>query len=154
MNKEQLMMKNFRDIFNKIAWLNKGKMEEALKGNKPSEVHCIEAIEELNEPNVRRLTEALFMTRGAISKLTKRLEQRGLIESYKNPNNKKEVYFRLTEAGQQIYQTHEELHKEFQRRDQEVFDNITEDEFKSMMRFAEKYNAHLNHEIKKQGLLH
>lgn len=101
MNKEQLMMKNFRDIFNKIAWLNKGKMEEALKGNKPSEVHCIEAIEELNEPNVRRLTEALFMTRGAISKLTKRLEQRGLIESYKNPNNKKEVYFRLTEAGQQ-----------------------------------------------------
>ena len=94
------------------------------------------------------------MTRGAISKLTKRLEQRGLIESYKNPNNKKEVYFRLTEAGQQIYQTHEELHKEFQRRDQEVFDNITEDEFKSMMRFAEKYNAHLDHEIKKQGLLH
>ena len=76
-------------------------MEEALKGNKPSEVHCIEAIEELNEPNVRRLTEALFMTRGAISKLTKRLEQRGLID-YKNPNNKKEVYFRLTEAGQQI----------------------------------------------------
>mgnify|MGYP001507841828 FL=1 len=60
----------------------------------------------------------------------------------------------MTEAGQQIYQTHEELHKEFQRRDQEVFDNITEDEFKSMMRFAEKYNAHLDHEIKKQGLLH
>ena len=75
-------------------------MEEALKGNKPSEVHCIEAIQELNEPNVRRLTEALFMTRGAVSKLTKRLEQRGLIESYKNPDNKKEVYFRLTEAVQ------------------------------------------------------
>ena len=68
-------------------------MEEALKGNKPSEVHCIEAIEELNEPNVRRLTEALFMTRGAISKLTKRLEQRGLIESYKNPNNKRKFIF-------------------------------------------------------------
>lgn len=29
-----------------------------------------------------------------------------------------------------------------------MFDNITEDEFKSMMRFAEKYNAHLDHEIK------
>ena len=93
MNKEQLMMKNFRDIFNKIAWLNKGKMEEALKGNKPSEVHCIEAIEELNEPNVRRLTEALFMTRGAISKLTKRLEQRGLIESYKNLIIKRKFIF-------------------------------------------------------------
>ncbi|MCI2954114.1 MarR family transcriptional regulator [Staphylococcus caprae] len=154
MNKEQAIMKNFRDIFNKIAWLNKGKMEEALKGNKPSEVHCIEAIQELNEPNVRRLTEALFMTRGAVSKLTKRLEQRGLIESYKNPDNKKEVYFRLTEAGTEIYQTHEDLHKEFQRRDQEVFDNITDEEFKTMMQFVEKYNAHLDKEIKDQGLLH
>ena len=87
-------------------------------------MHCIEAIQELNEPNVRRLTEALFMTRGAVSKLTKRLEQRGLIESYKNPDNKKEVYFRLTEAGTEIYQIHEDLHKEFQRRDQKCLTTL------------------------------
>ena len=86
--------------------------------------------------------------------MTKRLEQRGLIESYKNPDNKKEVYFRLTEAGTEIYQIHEDLHKEFQRRDQEVFDNITDEEFKTMMQFVEKYNAHLDKEIKDQGLLH
>lgn len=146
-------MSNFRDIFNKIAWLNKGKMEKALKGNKPSEVHCIEAIQELNEPNVRQLTEMLFMTRGAISKLTKRLIQRGLIESFKNPNNKKEVYFRLTDKGKVIYHTHEELHKEFQQRDQAVFDQLTEEEFKTIMRFVKKYNVHLDKEIKNQGLL-
>ena len=29
------------------------------------------------------------MTRGAISKLTKRLQQKGLIESFKNKDNKK-----------------------------------------------------------------
>ncbi|MDY0393854.1 hypothetical protein RWE15_04505 [Virgibacillus halophilus] len=45
MNKEEELLINFRDLFNKLAWLNKPKMEEHLKDYKPSEVHCIESIE-------------------------------------------------------------------------------------------------------------
>ena len=35
------------------------------------------------------------MTRGAISKITKKLIKKGIIESYQKPDNKKEIYFRL-----------------------------------------------------------
>ncbi len=152
MNKEEKLTTDFRNLFDKLVWLNKHKMEAILAGYKSSEVHCIEAIEKNTEPNVTKLAESLYMTRGAISKLTKRMIQKKLIESYQNQTNKKEIYFRLTTQGKKVYHTHEELHKEFQERDQVVFEQITDEQFDSMLRFIEKYSDHLDTEIKKQGL--
>ncbi|EHJ08969.1 MarR family winged helix-turn-helix transcriptional regulator [Staphylococcus simiae] len=147
MNKEQQLMSQLREIFNKIAYLNKDRMEEALKGYKSSEIHCLEAIEEIEAPNVTKLTRALYMTRGAISKLTKRLIAKGLIETYQSQDNKKEIYFKLTPAGKDVYQLHEQLHQEFEERDRDVFNQMTEDEYRHMMTFIEKYNHHLDKEI-------
>ncbi|MEK5391555.1 MarR family transcriptional regulator [Margalitia sp. FSL K6-0131] len=152
MNKEEQLLMNFRDLYNKMVWLNKPKMEESLKGYKPSEVHCIESIEKNGDANVTKLAESLYMTRGAISKLTKKLLKKGLIESYQKQDNKKEIYFRLTEQGKEIYKIHEELHKEFQERDKVVFEQVTKEQFDSMLNFVEKYNRHLDAEIKKQSI--
>lgn len=152
MNKQEQVMAGFREVFNKMAWLNKNKMEDILKGYKSSEIHCIEYIGRNVDPNVTKLGEAFYMTRGAISKLTKKLIQKGLIESYQKPENKKEIYFRLTKQGQELYNVHDELHSEFQNRDKAVFEQVTEEQFESMLRFIEKYNMHLDAEIKKQGV--
>lgn len=152
MNKEEQVMTRFRDVFNKMAWLNKSRMEDGLKGYKSSEVHCIEFIEKSEDSNVTKLAESLYMTTGAISKLTKKLLEKGLIESYQKPENKKEIYFRLTEQGKEVYHIHEELHKEFQERDKAVFAQVSEEQFDSMLRFIEKYSTHLDKEIKKQGI--
>jgi DNA-binding MarR family transcriptional regulator len=152
MNKKEQLIINFRDVFNKMVWLNKFKMEESLKGYKASEVHCIESIGKNRDANVTKLAESLYMTRGAISKLTKKLIKKDLIARYQKPDNKKEIYFRLTEQGKLIYKIHEELHKEFQERDKVVFEQVTEEQFDSMLNFVEKYSRHLDAEIKKQGL--
>ncbi|HDX9630179.1 TPA: MarR family transcriptional regulator [Bacillus cereus] len=152
MNKEEQVMNGFRELYNKIVWLNKDKMEEGLKGFKSSEVHCIEYIENNADSNVTQLAEAFYVTRGAISRMTKKLIQKGLIESYQKSENKKEVYFRLTEQGKEIYKIHEDLHKEFQDRDKAVFEQVTEEEFESIISFVEKYSRHLDAEIKKQGI--
>ncbi|WP_042161269.1 MarR family winged helix-turn-helix transcriptional regulator [Paenibacillus gorillae] len=152
MNKEDQVMKGFRDLYNKIVLLNKDKMEESLKGYKPSEVHCIEYIEKNADSNVTKLADSFYMTRGAISKLTKKLIQKGLIESYQKPENKKEIYFRLTEQGKVIYNIHEDLHNEFQERDKVVFEEVTEKQFDTMLSFLAKYNSHLDEEIKKVDL--
>ncbi|MDP1512048.1 MarR family transcriptional regulator [Paenibacillus sp. CMAA1739] len=152
MNKEEQVRMGFRDLFNKMVWLNKFKMEDRLKGYKPSEVHCIEYIERNIDSNVTKLAESLYMTSGAISKITKKLIKKGLIESYQKPENKKEIYFRLTEQGKVIYKIHEELHKEFQERDKAIFEQVTEEQFDSMLSFIEKYSRHLDTEIKKQGV--
>ena len=127
-------------------------MEEGLKGFKSSEVHCIEYIENNADSNVTQLAEAFYVTRGAISRMTKKLIQKGLVESYQKSENKKEIYFRLTEQGKEIYKIHENLHKEFQERDKAVFEQVTEEEFNSIISFVEKYSRHLDAEIKKQGI--
>ncbi|HFJ9453325.1 MarR family transcriptional regulator [Bacillus anthracis] len=152
MNKEEQVMNGFRELYNKLVWLNKDKMEEGLKGFKSSEVHCIEYIENNADSNVTQLAEAFYVTRGAISRMTKKLIQKGLIESYQKSENKKEIYFRLTEQGKEIYKIHEDLHKEFQERDKVVFEQVTEEEFDSIISFVEKYSKHLDAEIKKQGI--
>lgn len=152
MNKEERVITGFRDLYNKMAWLNKYKMEVSLKGHKPSEVHCIECIGKNVDPNVTKLAESLYMTRSAISKIAKKLMEKGLIESYQKPDNKKEIYFRLTEQGRVIYNIHEELHQEFQERDKDVFNQITEEQFDGLLSFVESYSRHLDSEIKKQGI--
>ncbi len=152
MNKEEQLIMGFRDLYNKMVFLNKFKMEDSLKGYKSSEVHCIEYIGRNVDSNVTKLAESFYMTRGAISKITKKLIKRGIIESYQKPDNKKEIYFRLTEQGKVINKVHEELHKEFRERDKAVFEQVTEEQFDSMLSFMEKYSRHLDAEMKKQGV--
>ncbi|MBU4438034.1 MAG: MarR family transcriptional regulator [Firmicutes bacterium] len=152
MNKEEQIISGFRDIYNKLVWLNKFKMEDSLKGYTSSEVHCIEYIGSNVDTNVTKLAESFYMTRGALSKLTKKMIEKGIIESYQKPDNKKEIYFRLTEQGNAINKIHEDLHEAFQERDKAVFEDITEAQFDSMLSFMEKYRRHLDTEIKKQGV--
>ncbi|MDQ0416473.1 DNA-binding MarR family transcriptional regulator [Croceifilum oryzae] len=152
MNKEEQVIMGLRDLYDKMVWLNKDKIDDRLKGYNSSEVHCIEYIERNVDPNVTKLAEFFYMTRGALSKITKKLIKKGLIESYQKSDNKKEIYFRLTEQGKEIYQIHEDLHKEFQERDQAVFEQITEEQFDSILSFVKKYSRHLDAEIKKQGI--
>ncbi len=151
MNKEDQVMIGLRELVNKMSWLNKFKMEASLKGLKSSEVHYLEHIAENADSNVTKLAESFYMTRGAISKMARKLIDKGIIESYQKPENKKEIYFRLTERGQAIYKIHEKLHKEFQERDKTVFEQMTEEQFDSMLSFVDKYNRHLDAEIKKMG---
>ncbi len=152
MNKEEQLMAGLMQLLNKWAWLNKSKMEDSLKDFKSSEVHYIECIGRNIDSNVTKLAESLFMTRGAISKMTKKLIEKGIIESYQKPDNKKEIYFKLTEQGERIYIIHEELHREFQERDKVVFEQVSEEQFDSILSFIEKYNRHLDTEIKNQNM--
>ncbi|MHB8072679.1 winged helix DNA-binding protein [Desulfosporosinus fructosivorans] len=46
------------------------------------------------------------MTRGAISKITKKLTSKDAISSYQKEDNRKEVYFRLTDYGELLYKKH------------------------------------------------
>jgi Transcriptional regulators len=152
MNKEEQVMAGLWNIFKKRMWLDSFKMKDRLRGYNPSEVHCIAFIGEEDDSNVTKLAESFEMTRGAISKLTKKLVKKELIESYKKPNNNKEVYFRLTEQGKAIFMIHEELHREFKDRDHPFFKQVTEEQFNVILNFAEKYNMHLDAEIKKLGV--
>ncbi|WP_313630880.1 MarR family transcriptional regulator [Enterococcus devriesei] len=152
MNKREEVLEGFSEVFNKRAWLDKVKMETSLAGYTASEVHCIEFIGKHQDPNVTKMAESMYMTRGAISKLTKKMLKKKYIESYQKSDNKKEIYFKLTEEGEKVFNIHEQLHKEFEERDKDVFAPVTEEQYDAFLTFLERYNQHLEAEIKKQGL--
>lgn len=152
MNKGEQVVIGFKELLNKTIYLNRIKMQNILKGYNPSEIHCIEYIANHKNSNVTKLAQSFYMTRSAISKIVKKLIEKNLVESYKKSENKKEIYFKLTKQGEKINKIHQNLHKEFQERDKIVFDQITEEQFNSILSFIEKYSKHLDKEINKLNI--
>ena len=111
-NQEQIMT-SLTDLFNKIDAYYKPQMEAEFSNISLSEIETIEFIAKTPYPNVTKLAHHLYMTRGAASKIAKKLLKKNLVESYQIPQNKKEIYFRLTKEGQEINDRHESLHQKF-----------------------------------------
>lgn len=82
-----------------------------------SETHCIDYIGRLELPNVTKIAEHMGMTRGAISKMTKKLLAKGLIEKYTLESNKKEVYFKLTDLGKHCLRNMQNVTNRWEKRD-------------------------------------
>lgn len=143
MDKRQQLVSELVDLSNEIEWFNRPLLEKELKEYSLSEIALIEKIELISHANVTKLAAASYMTRGAISKQTKKLLASGLIESYQLNDNKKEVYFRLTLAGKEMNQIHQKLHEDFLKRDQQVFEGMSSSEYDSVFRFIGKYREHL-----------
>ena len=118
-----------------------------LHGYGYSEIHTIKAIKELEEPNVTEISRQLNMTRGAISKITKKLLKQGLIESYQAPDNRQKVFFRLTEAAMPLYEEHEKRHMMWENRDMEFLNRFPEDDVLRFKAFMSEYNAYLQQQI-------
>lgn len=152
MNREERLRTSLWDLFNKMLWLNRLEMEEHLKDYKSSEVHCMEYIGRNGDSNVTRLGQAFYMTNGAISKLMKKLIEKDLIESYQKPDNKKEIYFKLTGRGKAVYDLHQKLHKGFEERDRAVFEGVSGEFLEEMIGFAKRYSRHLDGELEKLGV--
>jgi DNA-binding MarR family transcriptional regulator len=143
MDRRQQLVSELMDLCHEITWLNKPVLEKALSDYTLSEIEMIEHIALIPYANVTKLAAASYMTRGAISKLAKKLIKKELIESYQQAENKKEIYFRLTKSGQEINQIHQELHQTFLERDKTVFQHMTDDEFDTVFRFIGRYRYHL-----------
>jgi DNA-binding MarR family transcriptional regulator len=77
----------------------------------PSEIHTLCAIGTLPKINITGLAFQLGITKGAVSKLAKKLAEKGLIEKYRESGNDKEILVRLTPQGRKAYLNHEEYHK-------------------------------------------
>ncbi|WP_152392970.1 MarR family transcriptional regulator [Paenibacillus guangzhouensis] len=123
-----------------------------MRENTFMEVHCIDLIEKMQDPNVSKLARSFQVTRGAISKVTKRLIEMGAIERYQRPENKKEIYFRLTDIGRDIYKEHEMMHETRIERDSSFFSPLSEVEKDQMIQMLHKIYGQITEELKKMSL--
>ncbi|MEG0733017.1 MAG: MarR family transcriptional regulator [Vagococcus sp.] len=152
MSEMDQLLDDLRVVYEKMSWLNGDKMKQALKGYSASEVHWLEFIENTPDVNVTKLSEHFFMTRGAMSKATKKLIAKGAIYSVKKESNKKEIYFELTEEGKRIYNLHEKLHQEFKERDKDIYEMLSPEILKEVSDFLQMYDEHLSQLIEKEQL--
>ena len=127
--------------------LSKLTEKEFLHGYGYSEIHCIDAIGRLDLPNVTKIASYLKMTRGAISKITKKQISEGLIESYSLEDNKKEIYFRLTMEGKKLFDEHEQRHEIWEKRDSYFFSKYSPEKLAEICAFFEEFNAYLGEQI-------
>ena len=85
---------------------------------------------------VAGLAEAFSMTTGAASKLTKRLLARDLVTRYQKLENRKEVYFRLSPQGEELFAVLAEIRAKLNRRDEAIFADLDEGVYDAILRFA------------------
>ena len=149
MDKTEIILLNLIEVYEKRDLLNKLVENKGLIDNYSiSEIHCIDLIGKVQYPNVTILSKSLNMTKGAISKITKKLIDNGLINKYQKSNNKKEVYFQLTNKGQEIYNKHEVLHNESKEKYKTIINKFNDKDKDVLINFLKTINKYFEDEIK------
>lgn len=148
------LLNQFKEYLEKQDMLNKLTESQKLNEFGYSEIHTISAIEDLEDPNVTAIAKELNMTRGAISKITKKLISKGLIEAYELPENKQKVFFKLTETGKALYWEHDKRHNEWENRDLQFLNQFPIEQLEKIYLFMTSYNTYLASKIKNiEGIL-
>lgn len=125
--------------------------DETLHGYSYSEIHTIAAIGKIKSPNVTGIAEYMHVTRGAISKITKKLQKENLIETYMLRDNKQKKFFRLTDKGQFLYDEHEKRHNLWLERDNDFIQKYSKEQLFLMEGFMREFNNYLNNKIAELG---
>ncbi len=112
-----------------------------------SDIHMIEAIGKNLEANTTELAEILGVAKSLVSRQTKKLEMKGYIRKYQYQDNKKEIYYKLTDLGKKAYHGHEEFHKMRNNDVYKDFERYSEEQKQFLIEFITKYTEHLKQYI-------
>ncbi|WP_315119708.1 MarR family transcriptional regulator [uncultured Clostridium sp.] len=146
-----IIMKSLKAIYEKEETLGKLAFKGEYEEYGVSEIHCLDLIGKIEDPNVTKISQSMNMTRGAISKISKKLLNSNLIDKYKKPENDKEIYFKLTELGERLYKHHEVKHKQWEERNNKFFKNVDEKNQEIVASFLKKFNNYLDEIIESEG---
>lgn len=145
------LMKLFVKYMEKQEILSKLTEDEKLHGYNYSEIHTIAAIGDLEDPNVTQIANSMNVTRGAISKITKKLLEQNLIESYQRDGNKQKIFFHLTESGQFLYDEHAKRHNLWLKRDNAFIERFDLKTIEQIEEFMKAFNDYLQTQIEELG---
>jgi DNA-binding MarR family transcriptional regulator len=104
---------------------NNPKIAELLQDSTFMMLRVLDAIGQLEPVNGITISKQFRIPKGSVSKATRRLIAKKLILSESLPNNKKEILYRMTSLGKELFQAHR------------AFDEQME---KSFVQFLQKYD--------------
>jgi DNA-binding MarR family transcriptional regulator len=102
-----------------------------------SEIHLLKIIREHEGAKASEIAAYMNITNGAVSQGTKKLLDKGLVEDYKLPGNRKEVFFRLTPLGEKAYHGHEKHHSKIEAPFLGFLADLSEKELQTINNFLE-----------------
>lgn len=108
-----------------------------------SELHIIDAVGSHPEINLTAIAEVIGVTKGAVSQKVKLLEKKDFIKRYKNPDNRKEVFFELTTKGRLIYEGHREFHRLLNARILSALGGYNQENIEKLIKFFRAIEEHL-----------
>jgi DNA-binding MarR family transcriptional regulator len=88
---------------------------ELLRDSTTTTLRVLDAIGRSEPVNGITISEQFSIPKGTVSKITRRLVARNLISKECLPNNKKEILFRLTPLGRELFQVHRAFDKQMER---------------------------------------
>ncbi|HOO46989.1 MAG TPA: MarR family winged helix-turn-helix transcriptional regulator [Deltaproteobacteria bacterium] len=100
-----------------------------------SEIHTIEVIGTNSDFSVTGLARLLGVTKGAVSQTLKKLENKGLVEKYADPENNSRVLIKLSSKGMIAYYAHEHWHETMDGGFREYFTTLPEDRIRFLDEF-------------------
>lgn len=144
--KELLLL--FGEYLEKQDVLSKLTEAEKLHDLGYSEIHTIVAIQELDDANVTAIAERMHMTKGAISKIIKRLSALETIETYQKDDNRQKIFYSLTAKGIALYEEHAKRHSLWIKRDQAFLAKYSKADQEKIREFMSDFNLYLDEQIK------
>jgi DNA-binding MarR family transcriptional regulator len=105
-----------------------------------SQIHCIAAIEYIEDANITKLAQELSMTTGAITKMCRKLLNEGYVSKYQKEGNNKEVYYNLTELGMNVCEIHKKIHDKSYNKKKSIIEKYNDEEKAIILRFLDDMN--------------
>ncbi|WP_268913622.1 MarR family winged helix-turn-helix transcriptional regulator [Lentilactobacillus sp. SPB1-3] len=111
--------------------LEKPKLRSAVTQLSIVSLHILSGLQE-HELTGIELAEQLNVTRGGITRAAKKLAEAGLIKISRKPDDKKKIYYSLTEDGAKIASVHDEMHRTLNKRmTQKIISKYSDSELKN-----------------------
>lgn len=111
--------------------------EDDIRDISLSEFHVIECIGKNNMTNNIFIAKELDMTKGGISKINSKLLSKEIIKADKIENNKREIYYSLTEKGMLLFKLHKYFHKKEREKLMEILNKYKEEEMTTICKFLD-----------------
>ncbi|WP_238533439.1 MarR family transcriptional regulator [Paenibacillus terrae] len=103
--------------------------------NNITSVHVIDCIGDHEPINHTGIVRKMDLSKASITNISSKLLEMGFIMRSQLNNNRKEIYFSLTDKGRHVYHLHKELHKEKEERFYQFIESYSEAELQTIGKF-------------------
>ena len=103
-----------------------------------SEIRMLDMVSRYPDANAIQLAKQLGVTRGAVTQMSNKLEERGYLLRFLQPENRKAKFYKLTGLGQAIKKGHDRYHEDANRQICNYLKALKKTEVQIIMEFLER----------------